>query len=88
MKFKTLKHKTLEDTFGCMMEVADQNNIGIRQWEIAHTSIPVLQPMTATLGMVIEYWGKQERAGRMMNYLMDYEMVVVDVKLVFESESI
>lgn len=93
MRFKTLKHKTLEDTFGCAIEVADEGDHMLSHWEIAHTSTPVLQPMSATMKMVYEYWTESsfissENGRLIVEYLKDYEMVVVDVKLVFESESI
>lgn len=92
MRFKTLKHKTLPDTFGVATEFPDDNNEKLH-WEIAQTLTPVLQPMTATMKMEIEYWTEcsfisSENGKLMMEYLKDYEMVVMDVKLVFESESI
>lgn len=79
MKFKTLKHKTLEDTFGYVIDLPQDDRPGVYQWEIAHSSIPVLQPMTATMEMAIEYWNKVHGGQMMGEYLKEYDMVEVEV---------
>lgn len=86
MRFKTLKHKTLPDTFGYIDDLPQDDEFKsspeFYAWEIGHCEIPVLQPMTATMEMAIEYWGKQERTDGLMEQLNDYEMVEVEVKVI------
>lgn len=74
MQFKTLKHKTLPDTFGIIDQFEDSNH------EIAHGSIPNLQPMTATMELMKQYWEKRGQH-LVVSQLGDYELVEVDVTI-------
>lgn len=71
--FKTLRHKTLPDTYGTLMRVGDT-------YELGHTSVPVLQPSTATKEGMIEYysqWGMEKA----IEQLEDYSLTTVGIVL-------
>lgn len=65
LKFKALKHKTLEGIFGYIFED-----------EIAHTEIPKLHPMTATMDLI-----KHLNEGQLffIKQLEDYDLVEIEV---------
>ena len=75
MRFKTLKHKTLEDTFGMFHEN-----------EIYHCSIPSLQPMTVTMENVMSYLSKSVMSNNdvkdILSQLNDYDLIEVDIKII------
>lgn len=57
MLFKTLKHKTLEDTYAHVDY--EENLLGEVMWEeVNHISVPTLHPMTADMEGILSYWKK------------------------------
>lgn len=59
--FKTLKHKTLPDTYGY-----------IQDYDIYHSSTPTLQPLTATMQEMRKLSG-----GLLEDALADYDLITV-----------
>lgn len=73
MQFKTLKHKTLADTYGHIIEAKIPS-----KFEIAHSTIPELKPITLTLELFIDYWKKYDQL-IVIEQLQDYDLVTVYV---------
>lgn len=78
MQAKTLKHKTLPDTYG-WVDVYE-TEVGP---EIGHCSNPYLQPMTATMdGMVAMYANaiaNKQHGDEILKQLLDYDLITVQV---------
>lgn len=75
MKFKTLKHKTLPDTFGHI-----DNKYVDAGYEIFTSDIPYLQPITATYNKLTAYWEKRGEQD-VVKGLNDYRLVLVEVHI-------
>lgn len=73
MKFKTLKHKTLDDTFGFI----DDDMSDGKYFDIYPSSVPTMYPMTCTWEDTISYWLDKSEAVIMQ--LEDYELVTVEL---------
>lgn len=71
--FKTLRHKTLPDTYGVLMQVGEE-------YEIGHSSVPVLQPSTATKEGMIEYYSQWNML-KVVEQLEDYSLNTVGIVL-------
>ncbi len=69
MQYKALKHKTLPDTYGVIMDMGDE-------YEIGQSDTPVLQPMTATM-QLMENEYKYFKG--MNEFLSDYTLVTLNV---------
>lgn len=67
MQFKTLKHKTLPDTYAYPADYPV---------ELSHIAIPQLQPITATMEFLKEYYRDHPKALEQLN---DYDLVIVSV---------
>lgn len=89
MRFKTLKHKTIEGAFGHIMEVSPfiEKGGGRKEdvpavLEIAYGEIPRLQPMTADIELMIEIYRKEKQSDVVLSLMEDYELVVIDLKII------
>lgn len=71
--FKTLKHKTLPDVFGVISDHSSDDSK-----EILQSSIPTLQPMTATPENMLEYW-KSNNMLELIETFKDYDLVEVEL---------
>ncbi len=67
MLFKTLKHKTLPDTYG----YGNDNPL-----EFSHCNTPELKPMTATMEGLKDYYKAYPIAQEQLN---DYDLITVEV---------
>lgn len=81
MILKTLKHKTLPDIFGHIIDVPSEDGQGYG-FEIAHGVIPLLQPITATMELAKKYWEAVPNAKLVLEYLDEFEFVEVEVKVI------
>lgn len=79
MRFKTLKHKTLEGLFGVVDSTIAPSEKGA--YEICQTTTPHLQPATATMDAMIQYWEKHHEVG-VIEQLQDYDLVEVDIQFI------
>jgi hypothetical protein len=62
--------------------VSDEFDRVIYNWEIVYGTIPLLQPITATMEMAIEYWMKHEHSELLLEQLKDYDMIEVEVTII------
>lgn len=82
MRFKTLKHKALPNTYGAVELFKNEYYPNGERHEICHSSIPTLQPITATMQEIINYWKKRKDEDELLKQLSDYELVMVDIKII------
>jgi hypothetical protein len=76
MIYTTLKHKTLQDTYGHFMRNYTNDEPEYGQYEIAHGMIPELRPIECTMEGLKHYWRNHPNV---IKQLDDYEIVVVNV---------
>lgn len=82
MRFKTLKHKILPETFGVVQSFYNEYYKGGQRQEICHSDIPILQPLTANIELMVTYW-KEAGEEALLEQLVDYELVLVDMKIIY-----
>ena len=75
MQFKTLKHKTLPDTFGIITKSLDYTV----STEIYHGTMPALMGRLATMADIRNLYTGYTK---ILEQLDDYELVTVELKII------
>lgn len=71
MKFKTLKHKELPDTYGYIEKLEDY-------YEILTGDTPALYPMSSTMEEMSKYWEHLHETA-LLEQLKDYDFIEVEL---------
>lgn len=80
MLYKTLKHKTLPDTFGVVADGYEDHPMP----EISHSSVPDLMPYSATREGLIGIMETDPINKTIIEQLKDYDLVTVSIMILTE----